>query len=136
MRDAFVGGLRDDWDLRERRPGDLHPAAAVEGQGRWLTKMRLALRAVADAPDAAAVAVVSDMDLVFFRPVAPVIQRLLLAKDVVFQRDTADKRDVNLGFFAFKCNARVRALVEGVVTGVAFDEFPDVQLRERPDPDV
>ena len=33
MRDAFVGGLRDDWDLRERRPGDLHPTAAVEGQG-------------------------------------------------------------------------------------------------------
>ena len=40
MRDAFVGGLRDDWDLRERRPGDLHPTAAVEGQGRWLCRMQ------------------------------------------------------------------------------------------------
>ena len=40
VRDAFVGGLRDDWDLRERRPGDLHPTAAVEGQGRWLCRMR------------------------------------------------------------------------------------------------
>ncbi|KAH8043220.1 hypothetical protein JL721_13175 [Aureococcus anophagefferens] len=141
MRDAFVGGLRDDWDLRERRPGDLHPTAAVEGQGRWLTKMRLALRAGQqkrakfptskahisavfrslggrDAPDAAAVAVVSDMDLVFFRPVAPAVRRLLADRDVVFQRDAADKRDVNLGFFAFRCNGRVRALLEGVIAGV------------------
>jgi hypothetical protein len=98
MRDAFVGGLREDWDLRERRPGDLHPTAAVEGQGRWLTKMRLALRAVADAPDAAAVAVVSDMDLVFFRPVAPAVRRLLADRDVVFQRDAADCVEFNHWF--------------------------------------
>lgn len=120
MRDAFVAGLKDDFDLRERRPGDVHAAGSFEGASRWLTKMRLVLKAIDDhRADPDAVAVVSDMDLTFFRPVAPVIQRLLVAKDVVFQRDTADKRDVNLGFFAFKCNARVRALVEGVVTGVA-----------------
>ena len=115
LRDAMVRSLKDDVVLREFRPADV--GAGVVGRDRWLSKLRLALRAISEG-DAASAAIVTDLDLVFFRPVAPLIDRLLRTRDIVFQRDAADKRDVNLGFFAFKCNDRVRTLLEGAIRGV------------------
>lgn len=101
MRDAFVGGLKDGWDLREFSPATV--GGGVVGASRWLTKMRLALRAVDDARSPSDVAVVSDLDIAFYRPVAPLIERALARADIAFQRDSADKRDVNLGFFQCTC---------------------------------
>ena len=126
MRDKFVASIRDSGDdvvLREWVVGD-----GVEDQSkRFSTKIDLVLRAIRENPKDSVV-IVSDVDVRFFKPVAPVVDAYVgvgdaYDVDVAFQRDEDRSLQVNLGFMALKCNKAVADLFK--ITG-------EIILQNRP----
>ncbi|KAH8051692.1 hypothetical protein JL720_15077 [Aureococcus anophagefferens] len=110
MRDKFVASIRDaasDVVLREWVIG----ASKEDQTQRFGTKIELVLRAIRENPRDSVV-IVSDMDLRFYKPMAPVIDAYIgvgdpYDVDIVFQRDEDRSLQGNLGFMALKCNKAV-----------------------------
>ena len=103
MRDRFVASIRDgasDVVLREWVIG----ASKEDQTQRFGTKIELVLRAIRENPRDSVV-IVSDMDLRFYKPMAPVIDAYIgvgdpYDVDIVFQRDEDRSLQGNLGFMA------------------------------------
>lgn len=107
LRDTiFLPTLRDPWELIEIRvevPGNgdfrsdgFYEAVAVRTR-RYVELVRRF---------AGEIIVFSDVDIQWFQPVQADLLREMEDLDMVFQRDHATKRKVNVGFFALRANAR------------------------------
>ncbi|KAH8075508.1 hypothetical protein JL721_1518 [Aureococcus anophagefferens] len=109
MRDAFVASVKDapgDLELREVLAGDL----GASQKERYGPKGQLIHRALTENP-AGTLVVVADIDIRFFRPLAPLLEAYAERRsaDAVFQRDADWSLEANLGLMALRCSARVDA---------------------------
>ena len=109
MRDAFVASIKDapgDLELREVLAGDL----GASQKERYGPKGQLIHKALTENP-AGALVVVADIDIRFFRPLAPLLEAYAERRsaDAVFQRDADWSLEANLGLMALRCSPRVDA---------------------------
>ena len=109
--------MKDDFELKPTKVDDkIHL-----GKNLWLLKPHLIIEAIKNNLKNESVIIFSDVDIMFFKPVIPMIEKLMKGKDMLFQREhgwTGDPKDfwkgecplghngVNIGFIAIKCNNR------------------------------
>ena len=117
MRDAFVASVVDAPSRVELREWIVDPHGEDQSL-RYGTKIELVLKAIRE--NWGGLVLVSDVDVRFFREVAPLVERYAGAGDAwgvdaAFQRDEDRSLQVNLGFMALRCNRAVYDLFR--VTG-------------------
>ena len=101
--------------LRPTSAGD-----AIFHGARWGFKLNMILGALKAQPPGAII-LISDIDIVYFRPIAPIISYSTENRmehgellDMVFQRNDDDSMEANIGFMALRCNERVIRFWEAV----------------------
>ena len=103
MKTRFVASLKDDFDHRYQHIEvnlDSEPGGGVE---IWKYKTEMIIGAITDNLSTGEVIIVSDIDIIFFKPVGSLIDAAMVDQDIVFQREFK-ARGVNIGFIAIRCN--------------------------------
>lgn len=112
MRDMFVESIKDDFQLEEHYldAEAIKSRYAWDSQGFgggmpiWLFKTDLIIDSI--IKNAGSTIVVSDIDIVFFKPVIPELKQLIKSFDTLFQKEFLNRPDkpVNIGFMVIQCN--------------------------------
>ena len=125
----FESSMKDDFKLKPIEvDNDIH-----FGKNLWLLKPKLIVDAIKENIRNEGIIVFSDVDILFFDRVIPIIKEHIKGKEILFQREhgwTGDPKDfwkhncplghdgVNIGFIAIRCNHRSLSFWEKVCFAV------------------
>lgn len=121
MLEMFLNSMKDRWELMEFKIEDFKEKGRMAG-GQEADEMRKGLLDYAfSKTDSDEIFVMSDIDIIFYKPCVPVVneefektQNVTVeksikskSKDIIFQRESMN-HGVNMGFMAMKNNQKVK----------------------------
>lgn len=128
MKEHFEQSFKDDWitnpintssirpEDQQSEPAEFHKGKPVNnkssiggGMGSWLTKVDMIIDALHQGLDTLEIVTVADTDIVFYRPVQPLIRECMRWVDMCFQKENhgIKSKSVNIGFISLRCCPRV-----------------------------
>lgn len=113
LRQRFCRTIVDDFDIecRQMQVDGIDGTQAGGGSQTWLWKTDLILELI--QRHVGQCIIIADIDIQFFGPVRPIVDRELAKADMVFQAEHRDD-GVNIGFIALRCTDSVREFWEEV----------------------
>ena len=133
MKDHFEQSFKDTWDTVVINTTQIDPNSKLDttdsrvtptsdrsqiggGMGSWLTKVNLIIDQVQDG-FTNEIVTVADTDIIFYKPVQPLINHCMKQVDMCFQKEnwvTHPRKLVNIGFISMRCNLQVLQFWERV----------------------
>lgn len=106
MKTHFVRSMKDDFEHKpffmENVKLDItYPAGGIEF---WKFKTQMIIDAIKENITDNSVIVISDIDIQFFNPVIPIIEKIMAFNDMAFQQET-ELKGLNIGFMTIRCNS-------------------------------
>ena len=140
MKNMFERSFKDDFEAcpvhtSSIDPGIIHaPMLQKEtiggGLASWLTKVGIILKAIEQA-ELNEVFVMSDIDIVFYQPVIPTINKCINDHSLCLQRESVDRGGVNIGFMAIRCDEPSRQFWTAVRDEIILTERWDQETVNR-----
>jgi len=113
MKNMFEQSFKDDFEPCPVHTDSIDPqiinkdmdnfSAIGGGIASWLTKVGIILDAI-DSGEPDEIFVMSDIDIVFYKPVLPIINKFMQGVSLCLQRETFDEGGVNIGFMGIRCD--------------------------------
>lgn len=127
MKDFFVKSMKDPWEHKFTDLGIINVDKTKPGSGEniWKFKTKMVLSAIKKNNND--IIVVSDIDIVFFKPVIPLINELMKDKEILFQGEYKDS-GINIGFVAIKCNDNTYNFWNTVLKRINSDKIWDQKI--------
>jgi len=134
LRDEwFLKSLQDDWELNilqveisEKKYGDFSTPGFKDAVKK---KTELILNSIKD--NFGEVIIWSDLDIQFFDKCSDTIENSIKEKDVVFQSEFGDSREVNVGFMAIRCNQKILEFWQAVLKRVNSPEWNQPAVNDQ-----
>lgn len=103
MKVRFEKSMKDDFEKNYVfiRKVNLDRSKPGGGIDIWKFRTELILKAIEE--NLGRIILVSDIDIVFYKPVIPIVMDSMQGKDICFQRETRDD-GINVGFISMLCN--------------------------------
>ena len=112
IKQVFLNSMQDDWEINIEYFGKAGEGGNFKTHG-WLDiqKRKLDFMIGKIEENMGDVIIWSDLDIQFFATCTPLINEAIAEKDIVFQAEHwPEKKEVNVGFMAIRCNKRTLAL--------------------------
>lgn len=103
MKQNFENSFKDDFEKRffYLEKVNLNRDQSGSGCDIWKYKTEMIIEAIKNNMDE--VIVISDIDIIFYKPIIPIINTCIENKEIVFQKEKEHKW-ANIGFMAILCN--------------------------------
>jgi hypothetical protein len=103
MKVRFEKSMKDDFEKNYVfiRKVNLDRSKPGGGIDIWKFRTELILKAIQENMED--IIIVSDIDIVFYKSVIPIILESMQEKDICFQRETREE-GINVGFISMRCN--------------------------------
>jgi hypothetical protein len=112
LHDSFLQSLKDSGNLEGLDVRGMEASNGTTNGARWSFKTDMILSQL--KANRGEVIMFADIDILWMRPIAPLLWRYLRDQDVVFQRNDDFSLEANIGFMAMRCNDQVIGLWEKV----------------------
>lgn len=104
MKVRFEKSMKDEFEknyvfLRKVNLDRSKPGGGID---IWKFRTELILQAIQE--NLGEIILVSDIDIVFYKPVIPILLESMQEKDICFQREYESQDGINVGFISMRCN--------------------------------
>jgi hypothetical protein len=103
MKNNFELSFKDDFDKQYQFIENINIDRKKAGSGIdiWKYKTEMIINAIKSNLND--IIVISDIDIIFYKPVIPTILKYMINNDICFQRENKGP-DINIGFMSIYCN--------------------------------
>lgn len=113
LKDIFLNSVKDDWDISMKywepvgNDGDF-------GSPGFIKLLRHKMEYLIDLiqENSGNIIIWSDVDIQFFNPCNPLINKCMADNDILFQSELWPEKIINSGFMVIRCNASTSKLFE------------------------
>lgn len=127
MKDFFVNSMKEEWEHKFTNIGVISVNKSLPGSGTniWKFKTEMILKAIKKNYNQ--IIVISDIDIVFLKPVIPLITKLMNDKEILFQSERVNN-GINIGFMSIKCCENTYNLWKAVLKRLNSQNIWDQQI--------
>ncbi|MGO9594073.1 MAG: putative nucleotide-diphospho-sugar transferase [Steroidobacteraceae bacterium] len=127
----FLSGIEDGLRVHhlELPVAGLKSAPAGGGIATWEYKTKLLIELASGDPKN--IVLLTDIDIEFYRPIAPLITEMLDTTDLLFQRERSKGSEVNIGVIAFRPSQELAHFWEQVLKRVLVSQTWDQTITNE-----
>jgi len=113
MKERFENSFKEDFEREFKYIENINVDRSKPGSGTdiWKYKTEMIIEAIRKNKDT--LIIVSDIDIIFYKPVIPTIMESMKDNDICFQKETKTG-GINIGFIGIRCNEIVLGFWEEV----------------------
>jgi hypothetical protein len=129
MKNHFVRSMKDDFEhkpffMENIKLDSTQPAGGIEF---WKFKTQMIIDAIKENLKDDSIILISDIDIQFFKPVIPLIEKIMAFNDMAFQQET-ELKGLNIGFMSIRCNSTILLFWETVLHYIVSNNSWDKQI--------
>ena len=105
MKNSFEESFKDDFNKQYKFIKNINLDKTKPGSGIdiWKYKTEMIIDAIKENMNTNETIIISDIDIIFYKPVIPTIKKHMINNDICFQKER-EQKGVNIGFMAMNCN--------------------------------